>query len=314
MKIGTAAAAAALAIAATPGWAQAQERREPPETRVDEILVEGRPLAEAARAFVQEVGEAPRRRGLALWRDEVCVGVVNLKPEAAQPLIDHISQVAERLEVETGDPGCAPNVIIVFTEEPKSLATQLVSANRRMFRLGTNNFNLDIVALREFQNSDAPVRWWHTSVPTNSNTGERAVRLPGDLGPTGQPSAPVIVVFAASRLHSQIRDDMNRVVIVADVDRTAELSPRQLGDYLAFVALAQVDAKGDLSGWPSVLNVFEDPASSDGFSEWDWAFLTALYADNRPQRTNAAAVADVVADQLADVLTRDRAAEAERGD
>ena len=106
---------------------------------------------------------------------------------------------------------------------------------------------------------------------------------------------------------------MNRVIIVVDVNRAAELTPLQLGDYLAFVALAQVDPTGDRSGWASVLNVFEDPASSDGFSDWDWAFLTALYQDSRPTRTNAAAVADVVADQLADVLTRDRAAEADRG-
>ncbi|HEV7227977.1 hypothetical protein [Brevundimonas sp.] len=274
--------------------------QDPPATRVDDIVVDGRPLRVVAEEFVDNVGEAPRDRGLARWRRPICVGAVNLTTEAARPLLDHIASVADGLGVRSGEPGCRPNVIIVFTEDPRAVAAAILEADPRGFRLGHRNFHLDSGHLGDFVDGDRAIRWWHTSVPTDSETGRRAVRLPGDLDPaTGLPAAPMIYSTSASRLFTQIRDDLSRVFIVVDVDGIGDVTPQQLADYLAFVTLAQIDPRGDVSRQASVLNVFDDPGSGAGFSDWDMAYLRALYRPDVETRTNSRAVSDDVADAVA---------------
>lgn len=285
---------------APPASAQPQEPGAQSPATLDDVVVEGRRLEEIVRDFVSEIAAPAPRRGLARWQGGICVGVVNLRNEAGQYIADRISQVGMDLGLDPGEPGCKPNIAIVFTADGAELASSLVERNRRAFRMG-GSVNRDIVALRAFETSDAPVRWWHVSIPVDSETGERAIRLPGDVNPaTGQPSAPVISVFAASRLNSQIRDDMNKVMIIVDVDDMAATNLNQLADYLTFVALAQVDPDADTAGYDTILNVFRAPQSVDGLTDWDMSYLTSLYrVQNAPQRrVNPAAQATTMASDM----------------
>lgn len=289
---------AGQAVPQDPPPAQDPPVQDPPVTQVEDVVViGGRPLIEVAREFVAEVGEAPRGRGLARWRSPICVGVINLRADAAQSLIDHISWRAGELGVSSGEPGCSPNVVLTFSDDPRALADELVETNPRQFRLGSGTFNLSADALRHFRESDSPVRWWHTSLPVNDDTGEVAVRLPGGVDAQGEPAAPVNSVMA-SRLMSVVRDDLSRTYIIVDIGRVGDVSPLQLADYLAFVALAQVDPLGDTSGAPSVLNSFDNPYSSEGLSEWDLAYLQALYKPGRGLRQDENYVAESVATDI----------------
>lgn len=267
---------------------------------LEDVVVEGRRLDEIVRDFVSEVAAPAPRRGLARWQGGICVGVVNLSNEAAQYIADRISQVGADLGLVPGDPGCRPNIAVVFTADGAELASSLVDRNRRAFRMG-GSVNRDITALRAFETSAAPVRWWHVSIPVDSETGDRAIRLPGDVDPaTGRPSAPVISVFAASRLNSQIRDDMNKVMIIVDVDDMAATNLNQLADYLTFIALAQVDPDARTAGYDTILNVFNAPQSVDGLTDWDMSYLTSLYrVQNAPaRRINPAAQATAMASDM----------------
>lgn len=285
---------------APPASARPQEPGAQSPATLDDVVVEGRRLEEIVRDFVSEIAAPAPRRGLARWQGGICVGVVNLRNEAGQYIADRISQVGMDLGLDPGEPGCKPNIAIVFTADGAELASSLVERNRRAFRMG-GSVNRDIVALRAFETSDAPVRWWHVSIPVDSETGERAIRLPGDVNPaTGQPSAPVISVFAASRLNSQIRDDMNKVMIIVDVDDMAATNLNQLADYLTFVALAQVDPDAETAGFDTILNVFRAPQSVDGLTDWDMSYLTSLYrVQNAPQRrVNPGAQATTMASDM----------------
>lgn len=283
-------------------------------TTLEDVVVERRRLEEFVQDFVGEVAAPAPRRGLARWQGGICVGVVNLRNEAGQYIADRISQVGMDLGLTPGDPGCKPNIAVVFTAEGAELATALVDRNRRAFRMG-GSVNRDIVALRAFQTSDAPVRWWHVSVPVDSETGERAIRLPGDIDPsTGQPSAPTISVFAASRLNTQIRDDMNKVMIIVDVDGVASTNLTQLADYLTFIALAQVDPDARTAPFDTILNLFRSPQSVDGLTDWDMSYLSSLYrVQNSPvRRINPSAQATTMAgDMIRDRRAVQAAAEPE---
>ena len=306
----SAVAALALALAAGPAQGQdapaaspAQAPRTQPSAQLEDVVVEGRQLEALVRGFVREVSQPANNRGLARWNRPICVGVVNLRNDVGQYVIDRISDVARELEVEAGEPGCRPNILIVGADDGAALATAIVEDRPGNFDLRHNGTDAGTRAFRNFRTGDQPVRWWQISMPIDSETGGRAVRLPGDISPsTGGPVAPTIHVFAASRLRTQIRDDMVRSIIIVDVERLGGANLVQLADYLALVALAQVDAEGETSSYPTILNLFEDPASAPaGLTEWDRSYLTALYEHDQLRINRNSQVSAV-----AEAVTRDR--------
>ena len=268
---------AAAALMQQPAQAAPQE---PPPVALEDVVVEARRLEELTREFVDEVSAPARRRGLARWRNSLCVGVTGIRQDIAQALADHVSRVALEYGLRPGDPGCTANVLIVFAEDGRALADEMVERRRRVFRLGVGGLDRGNVALADFRESDRPVRWWHVSVPVNAETGNIAIRMPGDEYP---PSVKNEGRINRGRL---VRDELNKVIIVVDGEQVAGVGLPQLGDYLSMVALAQVDPEGDTDGFATILNLFDDPDGSPGLTGWDRAYLEGLYS-NWPWRVRA---------------------------
>lgn len=267
---------------------------------LEDVEVTGRSLDSMIRNFVNEVAAPNRGRGLARWDDDICVGVANLKNEPAQYIVDRVSTVAEEVGLRPGQPGCTPNIMIVASDDASALAREMVGERQRAFRMGGSGMDRGGAALRTFQSSDAPVRWWQVSMPTDSETGLRATRIPGECrNDCTDPAdmAPMTNVFAASRLSTQIVDNIFRTVIILDVDQVADVSLTQLADYVAMVALAQIDPTADTSGYFSILNVFEEPDDAQFLTGWDRAYLHGLYdaeRNRRNRRTGRMEIADSI--------------------
>lgn len=296
-------AASVVAAWAVSSAALAQERArqsDPSVSTVEDVLVEGRPLEERAAAFVEQATAPARGRGLGRWHGRVCVAAVNLRADLAQSIVNRVSDVASELGLRVGDVGCAANVVIVFATDASGLAAALADERPRAFRPGTSGIERGERAFEDFLNGDQPVRWWHLSMPVDAETGRRATRLPGDIEPGGAPSAPYVVTFA-SRLNTQIRDDVFKAFIFVDVDRIGTVNTAQLADYLALIALAPVDPAGTFSGYNTILNLFAGTAAPDGLTDWDWSYLRALYQTlDAPQLpVSVAAQGDAVAGALA---------------
>lgn len=244
-----------------------------PETRVDDIVVDGRPIEVIAEEFVTTISAPPRRRGLARWSDTVCIGVVNFRNDIAHQIIDRISEVAESLDIRLGEPGCKPNLVIAGTVDANALAREMVRRYRRpFFRYGYTRSNRGSGALAAFQTTDAPVRWWHMSLPINTIDGSPAIRLPGQ----GYWVSPC----AGSRLGScdAITDHLTRLIIIVDIDRVAGTTVNELADYLTLIALAQIEPDADYSAFDTVLNLFDPDLEVTGLTDWDLIYLSALYS------------------------------------
>lgn len=267
----------AAALLQQPAQADPQD---PPPVALEDVVVEARRLEELTREFVDEVSAPARQRGLARWRSSVCVGVTGIQRDIAQALADHVSRVALDYGLRPGDPGCRANVLIVFAEDGRALADAMVERRRQIFRLGVGGLDRGNVALADFRESDRPVRWWHVSIPINAETGDIAIRMPGDTGPR--------FVRGEGRVNQGrlIRDELNKVIIVVDGGQVAGVGLPQLGDYLSMVALAQVDPHADTAGFATILNLFDDPDGSPGLTGWDRAYLQGLYG-NWPWRIRA---------------------------
>lgn len=284
------------------------------QTTLPDVSVIGRPTAEVVREFVGRIAAPAQGRGLAQWTTRICPGVANLSTDAAQAILDRISSVAEDLDIETGEPGCDPNIIILFTDDGAGAARAMVGNDPDVFSQNVSGLDRGPAALREFQSGDAPVRWWSLSLPVNIETGQRAVRVPGDgasitiAGDDDSPLtyAPIIQVTGASRLRTQIVDVLYKTIVIVDVDQIGAVDTNQLGDYLAFVSLAQIDGGANTTGFDTILNLFDGEGPS-GLTDWDRAYLQALYAP-RGQRVSAGAQATAVAS----IMTGDRRAAARR--
>lgn len=252
---------------------QRQSGADQEATELSDILVQGRRIDEQVSGFIDEVIAAPSGRGPARWRDSICVGVANIRGEAAQYVVDRVSQVALEIGLEVGEPGCRPNILIIGSPDGAGMARGLVEARPKVFWPGGSGMNRSRAALTAFQNGDAPVRWWHISIPVDAQTGTRAVRLPED----GDDKV-YIDRTTSGRLRTALRNDLNRVIIILDLTKTDGLNFQQLADYAAMVAFSQVDPDADTSGYESVLSLFAHPAETPGLTDWDMAYLRALYS------------------------------------
>jgi hypothetical protein len=281
------AAILAMAVSALPVVAQsprpatsavAQTKAAAPDVG-DEVIVRGRRLSEVdsdlrkfVEQFIGQVTAVPAGRGFARWQGAVCVGVSNLKRDAAQYLVDRISRAAADVGLRPGEPGCSPQVMIIFTTDAKQLATNLVDQQLRLFRPSNEGgTNLSRADLDKFVQSDKAVRWWDVSMPVDARTGQRAIKLPID------DSAPWVSVAGPSRIHNGIRDVLQTVIVIVDGTKLTGTTWEQLGDYLAVVSLAQINPDADPAAFDSILNLFSNPRAYSGLTDWDRAYLRGLY-------------------------------------
>lgn len=294
---------AAIALTAAtqvpPGQPAAAPQAAP--TQLEEVTVTGRSLDRLIGDFVAEVAEPNRGRGLARWDRSICVGVANLRAETAQYVVDRVSTVAEDIGLRAGAPGCTANLLVVATDDGEAAARSLVSEGRRAFRMGGAGMDRGMAALTDFQETDRPVRWWQVAMPIDTESGMRATRLPGDcqsfecnaaIGSV-MGYAPVLSISSASRLKTQIVDNIFRTVVIVDIDDVAGLTVQQLADYIAMVSLAQIDPDADTSQYATILNVFDDPESAPTLTGWDLAYLAGLYDAERNDQNRQAGRAEI---------------------
>lgn len=275
-----AALACALSLTA-PGLAAGQER---PPAAEEEVVVVGQRTEDAVRAFVADIAVSVRGANqLARWDRRICPGISGMKSQYARPVLDRIAQHAFEIGLDVGEPGCKANVLILVTPTPDAVTKEMVDNNRDVLgwhaQRGQVSEGRD--GLRAFMDSDAPVRWWHVSTETNSDGASVGDSATGD--------AQAMRVDGASRIHHPTRVDFGGAFIVVDSNRISGLPLGALADYLAMVALAQIDSETDTSEFPTILNVFNGivggtPAFS-ALTDWDLAYLRGLYT---VQRTSTA--------------------------
>jgi hypothetical protein len=279
---------------------QVSAPQQPPSTELEDVEVRGRRLEPQVQSFIDEVAAPPRGRGLARWDRSICVGVANMNGRYAQFMIDRIATAAVSVGLDIKAPGCRPDIMIVAASNGQELATTLVNDNPNGFRPSRSNTDMGQAALDRFKTTDAAVRWWHVSLPVSADTGDVAVHIDGE-GP------PVVAVRSASRLRSNIRDDLARVMIIIDVSKTGQINFGALSDYVAMVALAQVQADADTREYDSILNLFSAGERPNGMTQWDKDYLASLYTANRDRARPSQQARDIVRGMVGERDTRQQA-------
>ena len=103
---------------------------------------------------------------------------------------------------------------------------------------------------------------------------------------------------------------MVRSLIIVDVNRIGDATFVQLTDYVAMLAMAQIDADADPAPYDTILNLFGGGTPQAGLTGWDRSYLAALYAAD-PTRVDPRAQADMIGRVM---TRRQRAAGEAEGD
>ncbi|MDB5472239.1 MAG: hypothetical protein JWR84_3799 [Caulobacter sp.] len=271
-----------LAAAAALAFQQAPAPAEPPpadDATVSGVVISAPPLDEkkAIESFVETIAADSGNGRIARWDRKVCPGVAGVKPEYAQVVADHIAALSLKVGLEPGEPGCKVNVLVVFTADADGFVKRSLKETPQAY----SRYDLEMTsgrkALRRFQGSDAPVRWWHV---THRVTEDGVQYNSGDQ----------VQVYSTGRISSRTRDDFDRAIVVVDVARVGEVRFAALADYLAFVSLAQIDPQAEPKTGSSILNLFADKAlgiePSEALTSWDVAYLTGVYEARRDTRNS----------------------------
>ena len=223
------------------------ERTEPLET------VEVTGSRAALRKQIQKfVGGVTRNDGdlIGRWRHAICPLVVGVSDEQAHFMRHHLLEIeasARKHGVDDARP-CVANLFVIVTEKPEEFIAEWKLRDPGMFRWKTREGVTR-------SNGAGAVRTWHN-----------AVEVP--VGPMG------------SRITSPVAEYIESVVVLVDAASTRNVTLVQLSDYIAMVSLSQIDATARPEGVQTILNVFANPhetCAMCGLTEWDRAFLNALY-------------------------------------
>jgi len=263
------------------------------------------------RGFVDSISLTVAENKLASWDNRICVGAVGLAPAEAQALVDRISARAGALGLRPGEPGCRANVMVIYAPDSDTLTRQIVDQRRDL--LGyfdeTGQATAGRAALEDFANTPRPIRWWHissTGIGTIRPDAQQA-RQSSDMSVAANPviagpnagfggaediEGADAVRVRGTRARADARNDLTYALIVVDARRVAGVPASAWMDYVAFVALAQVDPYAETGAFPTVLNLFRDQGGpATGLTAWDEAYLTGLY---RSRGVGSQQVADIV--------------------
>jgi len=271
------------------------------DTTVESLTVTARPAPEkeAIAAFVSSIASETATKRLGRWDRSICPGVVGMRADYAQLLLDRIAATAVEVGLTVGEPGCKPNMVILATPDSAKLTNEMVAGYPDAFAKYDSAVRQSRTKLKAFIASPAPVRWWHVTARTTAD-GQRYEQR------------DQIRVRSVSRLTATTRDDFDHVIIILDVSRVGKIKFVTLADYITMVGLAQIDPDADVGGASTVLNLFADRSAGvapvDEMTSWDRAYLKGLYTARRDAQRGAAQERDMVR-SMSDDLGAPRSAE-----
>lgn len=254
-------------------------------TTVSEVVVVASPI-EALRSFVGEISAPASEGQLARWDRKICPGVLGLSARHAAYLNDRLAVAAYRVGLDVGEPGCRPNIFIGFTRDAGALAADIVKDNPGLVdKYGQEGGTRGRRALRDFVETPRPVRWWHV---TRTVTSDGFVVRPGEQ----------VTVRSAGRVSRTTRQDFDRMIVLVDTSKVGVVRFGALADYVAMVALAQVDPTADTEGYSTILNLFADRDAGreppEALTDWDVAYLQGLYQARRDALNDRRQQSDIV--------------------
>ena len=265
-------------------------------TSPESVTVTGTRDRQVLEKFVESVTTPTRITGkMARWSDGVCPVTVGLGPRYAAFITQRIREVARQAGAPVNAAsGCKANIQVVFTATPQALLDNIRKNHRFYLGYYDNQAQLETLAT-----VSRPIQAWYTTatedldgkveIDSGKTIGQGLeVWLPCDRVPgvclVNLPNARAEAV-TGSRLGDGLRSSLYHVIIVADPNRLLDHEVGALADYIALLALSQVNIPDSCQPLASIISLLTSCAQKSGaLTGADLGYLKGLYRMG-PERT-----------------------------
>lgn len=284
------------------GTAAAQGEPAVPPAAADErrIVVTGQadpPDHDAVTDQAQNISIVgdPLHSPLPRFEDHLCPGVLGMKAEAAEIIVQRIRFNAEDLGIRLADEDgtCQPNLIVAFVEGAQEQLLTMARNNGYMFA------GLSVTAQGELLDVSGAARVWTNTVtrtrdgmpvpaardaassPERQGTTFAGTNSRGDAlsGQTGMKLPPVAAMQSAhSRIFFPTREDIVSVLVLFERDLVRDKTLLQLADYATMRGLASTRETNGATAADTILSLFDGEGPKPArMTAFDQAYLATLY-------------------------------------
>jgi len=224
---------------------------------------------------------------IARWDNGICPVAVGQSPQSTAFVTARVKAIAAAAGAPVSDSAsCTPNIEIVFTSAPQDLLDNIrkndpdylgyAESSSQRKKLATIAhpiqawYETETVDLRGTRRVDSGRRLGTGSVMSNFT---RMNRDPIDL-----PDA-TYARTTGNHINDGTHSAFHHVIIAVDTKKLAGQNFIALADYIALLALAQLDSLDACQKLPSVVNMTAPDCDHrvDGMTQYDLAYLQALY-------------------------------------
>lgn len=262
------AAALAAMLCATPLAAQAV-----PD---DPIVVTGekkkKEIAQALKKLIEPTGNEQ----LARFEDRICPMVIGMPRDWTAAMTRMIRENIVAVGGKVEAPGCKPTALAIFIDQPRELVAAFHDAEPHLFNMTPREF-------KQFAALPGPVWSWHVT-DMRDREGNQVAQ-----GSMGGNDFAVIKNAAATRLYSNVREDMLAGFVVIDRQQTIGRTLRQLADLATMHLMLDVKPGAEKQDMASILSLFEARGEGTGvparFSQFDRGMLSGFYSQRENNRS-----------------------------
>jgi hypothetical protein len=255
----------------------------------DAIVVQGqrKAIAQALKKLIEQ----SESEQFARFEDELCPIVIGMPRDWTASLTRMIRENVLAIGGKVGKPGCTFNAAVIFIDQPLELVKAFAKEE-------PGYFNLTPRELEHFTAVQRPVTSWHVT-DMRGRDGEELGQM-GALG--GMPAdAKVVRNSSATRLYTNVREDMLVGFVVIDRMATPGKSLRQLADLATMHIMLDVNQDAAGRDSDSILSLFEQrpqgTTAPPRLSRFDRGALTGFYTqreNNRSARQQAENIARAI--------------------
>jgi hypothetical protein len=266
---------------------------QPTAPPVENVIVTGTKSRQVIEGFVKSLAVPTRLTGkIARWEDGICPVADNLPSAFSKFLLQRIKDVAASVGAPVDKrPTCEPNIQIVFTKNPQALLDDIHKKAPDLLGYYDNDDQRTQAA--KFAR---PIQAWYTPQTVDlrgqahtdtTHSGGLMIRVKPTLPPIFIPHA-IATNVTGSRLGDGVRSTFYHVLIVANPDDLKEYEMGALGDYIAMVALSQLDSLDACQQLPSIVNMLAKNCNEkiEAVTENDTAYLRGLYSSSPDSNLN----------------------------
>jgi hypothetical protein len=251
-------------------------------------------LEKRVQAFVGQLTHSSRfsAESVPRWVEPLCFEVAGVLRNYAEFVVARLSRVASTVGAPLRKAGCSrtsANFYVLFSRSPSESLNYLHRHPSLLFHWENGPQQYD--RFLNPPNSEV-VRVWHN-----------AEFLDYDGAPAGTGCAGVSGASCGidSRIRLSAVQSFMRTLVVIDSTRIAGIQIGQISDYIAMVGLVDVDPDASFGDAPSILRLFTDPSNKrpEGLTEWDRAFLRALYGTDQRNTQQRGQIVTKMVDEIA---------------